>query len=223
MLDTTLTFSTVLEKARAVRYTRHVTSPDWHVNDRTLRRTDAVAAAWIISWLVIGLAVAYEIWRFTALSDSTIDSGLALARAGEGLSGLADIPVIGPRTQELGQQVTTTAGQIVTSGEEAGASIRGLSILIGLAVALIPTGSALFVYLPFRRRRRRDSAAIVNELRRDGLSPTLTQYLADRAVARVPADVLFVAVPESAEDARRTPQLAKAELTRLGISPYQAG
>ena len=167
-----------------------MTSPNWHVNDRTLRRSDAVAVAWIITWIVVGLAVAYEIWRFTALSDSTVDSGQALARAGEGLSGLADVPVIGPRTEELGQQVTTTAGQIVTSGEEAGASIRGLSILIGLAVALIPTGSALFLYLPFRRRRSRDSAAIVSALRRDGLSPDLTQYLADRAVARVPADVL---------------------------------
>jgi hypothetical protein len=207
-----------------VRYTQRVTSPSWYVNDRTLRRSDAAAAAWIITWLAVGLAVAYEIWRFTALSESTIDSGQALARAGEGLSGLADIPVIGPRTNELGQQLTTTAGQIVTSGEEAGASIRGLSILIGLAVALIPTGSALFLYLPFRRQRSRDTAAIVTALRRDGLSPRLTQYLADRAVSRVPADVLLAGGGDNTVDSEhQSYQLANAELARLGISPAKAG
>ena len=201
-----------------------MTSPSWYVNDRTLRRSDAAAAAWIITWLVVGLAVAYEIWRFTALSESTIDSGQALARAGEGLSGLADVPVIGPRTSELGQQLTSTAGQIVTSGEEAGASIRGLSILIGLAVALIPTGSALFLYLPFRRQRSRDTAAIVTALRRDGLSPRLTQYLADRAVSRVPADVLLAGGGGNAVDSEhQSYQLASAELARLGISPAKAG
>ena len=207
-----------------MRYTQRVTSATWHVNDRTLRRSDAAAAAWIITWLVVGLAVAYEIWRFTALSDSTIDSGRALARAGEGLSGLADVPVIGPRTNELGEQVTTTAGQIVTSGEEAGASIRGLSILFGLAVALIPTGSALFLYLPFRRRRSRDTAAIVTALRRDGLSLQLTQYLADRAVAHVPADILLEATGgKAATPEGQTHQLANAELARLGITASKAG
>ncbi|HUV47640.1 MAG TPA: hypothetical protein VMX11_01575 [Actinomycetes bacterium] len=201
-----------------------MTSPNWHVNDRTLRRSDAAAAAWIITWLVVGLAVAYEIWRFTALSESTIDSGQALARAGEGLSGLADVPVIGPRTGELGDQVTTTAEQIVTSGQEAGASIRGLSVLFGLAVALIPTGSALFLYLPYRRRRNRDTAAIVTALRRDGLSPRVTQYLADRAVAHVPADILLASSGGNAVDPEhQTLHLANAELARLGISPSKAG
>jgi hypothetical protein len=207
-----------------VRYTQRVTSPTWQLNDRTLRRSDAAAAAWIITWIAVGLAVAYEIWRFTALSDSTIDSGRALARAGEGLSALAEVPVIGPRTDELGQQVTTTAGQIVTSGQEAGASIRGLSVLFGLAVALIPTGSALFLYLPFRRRRSRDTAAILTELRRDGLSPRLTRYLADRAIAHVPADLLLASHAGSPADSERdTHRLAEAELTRLGIAQANAG
>ncbi len=196
-----------------------MTSTTWQINDRTLRRSDAAAAAWVVSWLVVGLAVAYEIWRFTALSDSTVESGQALARAGEGLSGLADVPVIGPRTGELGQQVSTTAGQIVTSGQEAGASIRGLSILIGLAVALIPAGSALALYLPYRRQRNRDTAAIVSALRRGGLSPRLVRYLAERAVARVPADILLTARDEADTGSGDEAQgLAKAELTRLGIT-----
>lgn len=196
-----------------------MTSPTWQINDRSLRRSDAAAAAWVVTWLVVGLAVAYEIWQFTALSDSTVDSGEALARAGEGLSGLADVPVIGPRTQDLGQQVSVTAGQIVTSGQEAGASIRGLSILIGLSVALIPAGSALALYLPYRRQRNRDTAAIVRALRRSGLSPRLTQYLAERAVARVPADILLATRFEADEGLRdETSDLAQVELTRLGIT-----
>jgi hypothetical protein len=200
-----------------------VTSPIWQINDRTLRRSDAAAAAWVVTWLVVGMAVAYEIWRFTALSDSTVNSGEALARAGEGLSGLADVPVIGPRTQELGQQVSTTAEQIVTSGQEAGASIRGLSILIGLAVALIPAGSALALYLPYRRQRNRDTAAIVHALRRGGMSPRLTRYLAERAVARVPADILLATRTEAEEESRDdTDDLARAELHRLGITMSKA-
>ena len=200
-----------------------MTSPIWQISDRTLRRSDAAAAAWVVTWIVVGLAVAYEIWRFTALSDSTVNSGEALARAGEGLSGLADVPVLGPRSQELGQQLSTTAEQIVTSGQEAGASIRGLSILIGLAVALIPAGSALALYLPYRRQRNRDTAAIVHALRRGGLTPRLTQYLAERAVARVPADILLATRADADQGSRDEAKgLAQAELTRLGITMSQA-
>ncbi len=189
------------------------------VDERTLRRWDSLVVLWVTLWLVVGAAVGFEIWQLTAISRSTVASGQALDRAGQALTGLADTPVIGGSTGKLGSEVSTTAASIVSSGQQAGSSIRGLSVLIGFAVAGIPVGSALGAYLPMRRARGRDAAGIRAALDRDGLTAPLRGYLAGRAVAGMPsADLLAVSADPHADlAAGRHHALAVAELDRLGI------
>jgi hypothetical protein len=191
----------------------------WAADEGTLRRWDAIAVLWVTLWLVVGAAVGYEIWQFTGLSQSTVQSGQSLQRVGEALRGFSGTPVIGDETARIGDQVAATGSGIVSSGVQAGSSIRGLSVLIGLAIAAIPVGSALAFYVPNRSRRRRDTAGLSAALARDGLTSSLEGYLAQRAVARLTAGDLLTVTDDPYGDlvAGRHRALAVAELNRVGI------
>ena len=54
----------------------------------------------------------------------------------------------------LGRRIGATAAQIVDAGQQADRSIRGLAVLLGLAVALGPSAPVLVFYLPARLRLR---------------------------------------------------------------------
>lgn len=174
---------------------------------------------WATLWLIMGVTVGYQVWQLTALSSSGVESGQALGRAGSALQGLSGTPVIGGQTGEVGNQITDVAQGIVAGAEQAGTSIRGLSLLIGFTIVLAPTGPVLAVYLPLRRRHRRDADAVLEMLNRDGLSETLQAYLARRAVTFLSAGDLLEVSPDPHGDLEsgRHHDLAAAELARLGV------
>ncbi|MGA8980851.1 MAG: hypothetical protein WB473_17205 [Pedococcus sp.] len=191
----------------------------WTAHEHTVRRWDAAVAAWVLFWLLAGVAAGYEIWQLTALSQSTVESGQGLQRAGDALRRLGGTPVIGEKTGEIGDQISQTAASIIDGGQRASSSIKGMSLIIGLAVALIPAGSVLGGYLPGRRARRRDVKAVRTALGRAGMTKALEGYLAQRAVSVLPVTTLL----EVSEDPYRDLStghhraLASAELRRLGI------
>ena len=191
----------------------------WTADDHTVRRWDAAVAAWVLFWLVAGAAAGYEIWQLTALSQSTVESGQGLQRAGDALRRLGGIPLIGERTGEIGDQISQTAAGIIDGGQRASSSIKGMSLLIGLAVALIPAGSVLGGYLPGRRARRRDVRAVRTALGRAGMTTALEGYLAQRAVSVLPVTTLLEVSEDPHRDLStgRHRALAAAELRRLGI------
>ena len=192
----------------------------WTASDHTVRRWDAVVVAWVVFWLVAGVAVGYEIWQLTALAHSTVESGQGLQRAGDALRRLGDTPVIGEKTGQVGDQISQTAAGIIDGGQRASSSIKAMSLVIGLAVALIPTGSVLGCYLPGRTARRRDVAAVRAALGRAGMTAPLEGYLAQRAVNALPVTTLLEVSEDPFLDlsAGRHRALAAAELRRLGIA-----
>jgi hypothetical protein len=122
-----------------------------------LRRWDLVVMLWVGVWLVAGLLTWNELWQLTALSDSVVDSGNALRSAGKALQDVSQTPFVGGRLRELGDQVSVTAAGVVHSGQTAESSIRRLSVLVGAAVALGPSGPVLVAYLPSRRLWKRQA------------------------------------------------------------------
>lgn len=185
-----------------------------------IRFWDAVTLFWIVLWLVIGAATGYQIWQLRGLSASTVDAGNALRTAGRALQDLGGIPLIGSRTGALGDQVSATAGQVVASGQSAGQSIRGLSVLIGIAVALAPIGPILLIHLPRRRALSREIADLTETLRTHGTDQTVLAHLAYRAMSSHGLSELRRITPDPAADlaAGRYTDLAAAELSRFGLS-----
>jgi len=121
----------------------------------TVRLLDGALVFWVVLWLVVGTWSGCLIWQLTALSASTVESGRSLAVAADALTNLGSVPVVGDASKDFGRRIGATAAQVVDAGQQADRSIRGLAVLIGLAVALGPSAPVLVFYLPARLRLRR--------------------------------------------------------------------
>ncbi len=190
-----------------------------------VRMWDGVMLFWIVFWVVVGTWTGYEIWQLTGLAASTVESAHGLQTIGEGLRRMADAPVVGERLNQIGERVVSTASEISTSGESAGRSVRGLAVLIGIAVGVGPIGPVLLSYLPRRRARARDRAAVHAALQQRDARPALLEYLARRAVNRLDFPTLssVTATPGADLAEGRHDRLARLELDRLGLADPAIG
>lgn len=187
-----------------------------------MRAWDGIMFFWIVFWLVVGGWTGYQIWQLTGLSSSTVDSGRALQSAGQALQHLGDTPLIGEQTGQIGDRVVTTASGIVTAGERADSSIRGLSVLIGLAIGLAPTGPVLLFYLPMRAAHRRDVVAIRRVVADGSGQEALQLHLAHQALSSMSYAQVHAVVDDRSGDTSASSggeALAEAELVRLGLEP----
>lgn len=202
-----------------LRYTSAMGWPGRGTDAVTLRVWDGVLLFWVVLWAVVGSWTGYLIFQLTDLTDSVVQSGQALQTAGGALKALGSVPLIGERTAELGQEVATTAEGIVASGGQARDSVRGMGILIGLAVALGPTGPALLFYLPARLAHAKEARAVARWLNEGTDGVALQAYLAGRAVANLAVRDLQRVSRDPHGDlvAGRHSALAQAELHRLGL------
>ncbi len=180
---------------------------------------------WCVFWIVIGAWTGYQIFQLTGLTDSTVQSGKALQTAGRALSNLRDVPLIGDSTSQLGGQVRTTADGIVANGTQARQSVQRLGVLIGVAVALGPTGPVVLFYLPMRLARRREVNAVKRALNAGSAGPALEAHLAEQAVAHLTFERLWALTQDPRGDLARGHHraLADAELARLGLQRVEAG
>ena len=183
----------------------------------TLRLLDALALAWCTVWLVLGAWVGFELWQLAGLGDTLARSGTALDSSGRALQELRDIPIIGGTPGRIGDQVRTTAAEVISQGTEASSSARRLAVLLGLTVALLPLTPAL-LYLPLRLRTSRDRRDVRDLLGRLD-EREVDAHLARRALQSVPYAELLraTATPERDFAAGRHRPLADLELARLGL------
>lgn len=96
-------------------------------------------ALWALLWLLLGGWTGAEVWRLSDLTGTVVDSGYAIDSAGEALQSLDPVPLYGDRAAELGTEVRSNARQIVADAEQARGAFRRLAVLLGLAVALVPS------------------------------------------------------------------------------------
>lgn len=176
---------------------------------------DVLVAAWVLVWLVLGLKVGTEVSGLKELSGTVRTTGSAVEAAGRTLQSLGDLPVVGSQLSDSAQQIADAGRSVVRSGRAGRESIESLSVLLGLAVALIPALPVACFYLPSRLARRRESRALRRLIDRSGDDPELRRFLAARALRTLPLHVLL---EEGAEPWRAgEEELARAELHRHGL------
>ena len=192
-------------------------------DEATVRLLDGLVVFWFVLWLVVGAWSGVTIWQLSNLGDTVTRSGLALGTTAEALQLLGEIPVVGDRPGELGDEVGTTAADIAARGQEIQSRLRQLSLTLGLSIIVMPTTPVLGLYLPLRLARRRELLEVRRALDRDGLDPTLERYLAERALGYLPyASVRLVSDDPWRDIAEgRGRALARAELVRMGLRPPQ--
>ncbi len=190
---------------------------------RALTALDLALGAWTALWVTLGLSVAHEVRGLSELSDTVSTIGSAVDEVGRTLGGVGSLPLVGDliRPAERIQQAGRSA---LESGRSSRDSVRDLSLLLGLAIAVIPSVPVLGFYLPLRVARVREARALTRTVREADGDPALREFLAHRAVHSMPYRRLRRVTPVPWRDLadRRYEALAAAELDRLGVRPKRS-
>src|SRR4051794_36210987 len=115
------------------------------------RRTlDAALAAWVIAWLALGYWTAREVRRLSTVTASVRSVGGAVVDAGDAIGALDRIPLVGGVVSRPGASIAAAGRGAQQAAADADGAGNRLSVLLGVAVGLIPTLPLLLVYLPPR-------------------------------------------------------------------------
>jgi hypothetical protein len=177
---------------------------------RAMRRLNVALAIWAAFWIGIAAYTAYEVAALRTLSHTVVKAGAATESTGHALAAVGHLPFVGGRISELAAQTVAAGASARTSGASTATTIDQLAVLLGIAIALIPTVPLLALYLPLCLGWRRDRNAVRNAVARWDGEPELEVYLAQRALTHLPYEDLR-------EGSWSDGELAAAELRRLGL------
>lgn len=188
-------------------------------DESTIRLLDGLVGFWLALWLIVGTWAGLTAWHLSDLGDTVTRSGNAITSAGRALEDFSSVPVLGDTPGQVGTAVASAGQDIADRGQQVRSQLRRLSLLLGLAIAVMPTTPVLGLYLPLRNGRRREVSEVRRALRTYGDEAAFDRYLAERAVRLLPFDALkqLGGDPWQALAEGRYRALADAELQRLGL------
>jgi len=186
---------------------------------RSVRTLDLVVLVWIAAWIVMGVVIGNQVRDLRQLSDTVVQAGSAVTRTGQALRPLNGLPFVGSRIVRVERQIESAGVQAQSSGRASRQSIGNLSILLAVAIILIPTVPLAVVYVPLRLSWARDVRAVRRSLTRWDGDPAFEEFLARRAVLHLPYHQLREISDNPWRDLEtgRHEELARAELRRLGV------
>ena len=186
---------------------------------RILPVIDIALALWVAAWSGLGVAIGLQVRDLTALSNTVARDGRAVQAIGVSLDSLHVLPFVGAAMSRDAQQVQQAGASAASSGASSVSSVRALSVLLAIAVALLPSVPVFGFYLPARVKRSRDAAALRRALRKHGADPEFEAFLARRAITTLGYRRLrsVTSSPWADLEEGRCTVLAAAELDRLGI------
>jgi hypothetical protein len=173
-----------------------------------MRALDIALAVWAAFWLGIAAYTAYEVAALRTLSHTVVTAGAATESTGHALAAVGHLPFVGGRISQLAAQAVAAGASARASGASTAATIDHLAVLLGIAIALIPTVPLLGLYVPLRLGWRRDRRAVRRAVASWDGEAGLETYLAQRALAHLPFEELRALDQD---------ELAAAELRRLGL------
>jgi len=190
-------------------------------SSRALHVLDVVLAVWVAAWIGLGVAIGINVHDLTRLSRTAIRDGEAVQTVGKSLDSLRGLPVIGTRAARDSAQIQQAGASAIAGGQTSAASIQALSVLLAIAVALLPSVPVFGLYLPARIDRIRERRAVARALSGHRSDPAFHAFLARRAIDGLGYHRLrrLSAHPWTAFAEGEDADLAAAELARLGIDP----
>lgn len=190
-------------------------------SSRTLPLVDAALALWVAAWIGLGVAIGVNVANLTALSHTVTVDGRAVETVGRTLHAIGGVPFVGGEISHAADAVQQAGANAVSSGESSASSVKALSVLLAIAVALLPSVPVFGFYLPLRVQRVRETRALRHVLLERRGDPGLEAFLARRAVASLGYKRLREISPSPWSDIEdgRCAALAAAEVRRLGIDP----
>ncbi len=191
-------------------------------SSRALHVLDIALALWVAAWIGLGVAIGIQISNLSGLSHTAVISGQAVQTVGKSFGVLGAVPLVGGSLSGVAGQVQAAGAAVVSSGHSSLSSIHALSVLLAIAVALLPSVPVFGFYLPVRLDLRREAEALHQAVRQYGDDPAFKAFLARRAIDSLGYHRLrgVAARPwEQTLSETDCSELAAAELLRLGIDP----
>jgi hypothetical protein len=111
---------------------------------------DLAAVTWTALWILLAVQVAIEVRGLRDLSSTVTKTGAAVREAGIALQRLESVPVVGAELHRPAERIRDAGQSAVQSGQSSRASVRDLSILLAIAIGVIPTVAMLGIYLHLR-------------------------------------------------------------------------
>jgi len=121
------------------------------VSKRTLRLLDAAVAFWVALWIVLGVVCFFEVRGMRSMSDTMGLAGQSLQEAGDALSAVAALPLVGGGIDEAAVRGQELATRTVNDAQAGHTHITRLSVLALLMGGVIPVCMVLCIYVPLRR------------------------------------------------------------------------
>jgi hypothetical protein len=185
-----------------------------------IRTLDVVVLVWVIAWLGMGVYVGRDIRELRQVPRTASSTGRALNDVSASLQRLANLPLVGSQVKPLADRAQGEARSIDVASQATDESIRELSILLGVAVALAPTVPLLALFVPLRISQEREARAFRRAVGQKADDPVFEEFLARRAAENLPYHRLREISADPWRDIRegRVGDLADAELRRVGVS-----
>lgn len=184
---------------------------------RTMRWLNVGLAIWAACWIGIAAYTAYEVSSLRTLSYTVVKAGAATESTGHALAAISHLPFVGGQIGQLGEQAIAAGASARSSGASTATTVDRLAVLLGIAIALIPTVPLLALYLPLRLSWRRDRRAVQQAVARWDGEAGLEAFLARRALAHMRFDELRALGYDGTDGSAPDSELAAAELRRLGL------
>jgi len=190
---------------------------DWLLHPRRRPVVDAAVLAWVLVWALLGYAGARGLDQVREVASSAESAGAAVERTGRSIRDV-DLPVVGTVLRGPGDEVVAAGRDAQLQARASADSVRTASVLLGLAIWLVPSLPLLAAYLPVRTYRAREGRALRSLVATHHGDPGLERLLAARALAHLPYRRLR-AMGEPWQDfgAGEYRALAEAELAREGV------
>jgi hypothetical protein len=184
---------------------------------RAMRWLNVGLAIWAAFWIGIAAYTAYEVAALRALSHTVVKAGAATESTGHALAAVGQLPFVGGRIANLAAQAVAAGASARASGASTATTVDQLAVLLGIAIALIPTVPVLALYVPLLLSWRRDRNAVRRAVAQWDGEPELEAFLARRALAHMRFDELRELGYGGTEGSPPNAELAAAELRRLGL------
>jgi hypothetical protein len=114
---------------------------------RFLAALGLFAVAWTVVWVLMGVWTKHEVQTLRQLSNTVIQSGVAVRQTGQALQGLGSIPFVGGEMTRVGREVSVAGANAQRSGRSSRSAVGSLSTLLGVAIAVVPTVPMLVLFL----------------------------------------------------------------------------
>ena len=184
---------------------------------RAMRRLNVALAVWAAFWIALAAYTAYEVAALRSLSHTVVKAGAATESTGHALAAIGHLPFVGGQISHLAAQAVAAGASARASGASTATTIDQLAVLLGIAIAFIPTVPLLALYIPLLLSWRRDRNAVRSAVAHWDGEPELEAFLARRALAHLRFDELRALGYEGTDSSPPAADLAAAELRRLGL------